>query len=240
MKSPVEPTNLEMRKIILVIIAVLLCQASVTAQKSSPVKLGLRVAPGIGWMSTSTEGYESGGIRGVIAAGLITDIYFTKNYAISTGFSILFPSGKLNYRDSIPINNTWVAGEVSSTYKLIYFEIPIMLKMKTNQFGKFSFFGQVGFGTGFRLKATAQSDFTPDTGTPESRDTNINNKTKVMRESILAGIGLEYHIDESTGIFAGINYSNSLNNVFNAMNLLTGEELKASPNYVELSIGVLF
>jgi hypothetical protein len=231
-----------MRKIILLLLASILSQATLVAQsqKSSPVKLGLRVAPGIGWINPSTEGYESGGIRGVISAGLVTDFYFTKNYAISTGFSVLFPSGKMNYRDSVLLNNSGMSGDVNSTYKFIYFEIPLMIKMQTNQFGRFSFYGQFGFGTGFRIKATAESDFTSDSGEKESRDINIKNKTHVMRESILAGIGFEFHIDESTRIFAGVNYSAGLNNVFHTMNLLTNYEVKGTPNFAELSIGVLF
>jgi hypothetical protein len=211
-----------------------------TAQAKNPVKLGLRVAPSLCWLSTNTPGYESDGFRGGANVGLITDFYFAKNYAISTGFSVLFPSGKMTYRDIFPYNDTIITGTVSGIYKFIYFEIPVMVKMKTNNFGKFSFFGQIGFGTGFRVKATGDAQFTGDNGVTSQASPTMNNKTHVMRESIIAGIGLEFHVDESTSLFGGFNYSNSLNNVFKITNNLTGEELKALPNFAELSIGVLF
>ncbi len=214
------------------------------AQQKNPVKLGLWVAPSINWIHTSTEGYSSDGIRGSANLGLVTDFYFAKNYAISTGFSVLFPSGKLTYREVSPdysyLDSVPAFGTYHSTYKFIYFEIPIMVKMKTNNFGKWSFFGQVGFGTGFRVKATAINDYTGDNGEKREFTPVIDNKTHLMRESILAGIGFEFHIDESTSLFAGANYSNSLNNVFKYTNLMTNQELQGVPNYVELRLGVLF
>jgi hypothetical protein len=222
------------------ILAFLLFPLLLAAQPKNPVKLGLRVAPSINWITTPTEGYQSDGIRGSANLGLITDFYFAKNYAISSGFSVLFPSGKMSYRDLIPYNDTVITGDVSAIYKFIYFEIPVMVKMSTNDFGKFSFFGQVGFGTGFRVKATSKADFVGDNGVTQTATPNISNKTHVMRESIIAGIGFEFHVDESTSLFAGVNYSNSLNNVFKSVNLLTNQEVKGLPNFAELSLGVLF
>ena len=229
-----------LRLIILIILMIPLVIHAQSDNKSS-FRLGLRVAPSVGWISTSTTGYESDGIRFSANAGLVTDIYFTKNYALSTGFSFLFPTGTLSYRDSLLRDNAYVAGQLNNIYKFIYFEIPVMLKMKTNQFGQFSFYGQVGFGTAFRMSAKAKAEFTPDgTTTSQSSDLDINNKTSLMRESVLAGIGLEYHIDKSTSLTAGFNYSNSLNNVFNTVNMITYEELKGLPNYLELNIGIFF
>ena len=62
----------------MIIILMLMIPLISFAQKESPVKFGLRVAPGIGWMRPNTEGYESSGIRAVISAGLISDFYFVK------------------------------------------------------------------------------------------------------------------------------------------------------------------
>jgi hypothetical protein len=231
---------MKMRKIPVLLFTLLLVPFLLPAQKTSPVKLGLRIAPGIGWINPGTTGYESDGIRGVISAGLVTDFYFTDNYAISTGFSFLFPSGKMSYEDVLLKDDTQDTGRFANTYKFIYFEIPLMVKMQTNQFGKFSFFGQIGFGTAFCMKATAEAEFTSTDGNVESSKLDINNKTALMRESILAGIGIEYHIDKSTRLAVGVNYSNALNNVFNSINLLTNQEVKGFPNFVELNIGVLF
>jgi hypothetical protein len=215
------------------------------AQKESPVKLGLRVAPNLSWINPGTEGYNSEGVRFGISAGLISDFYFAKNYAISTGFSFLFPSGRLTYEDMITVNGVQDTAANNRIYNFIYFEIPLMVKMQTNQFGDFSFFGQIGFGTGFRMKATAKNEVTFSDGTTGSSKNDINNKTALMRESVIAGIGIEYHIDKSTRITAGINYSNALNSVLKGKNGIPNEDgtlndVKGLSNFLELSIGVLF
>jgi hypothetical protein len=231
---------MKMRKIPVLLFALLFIPCLLPAQKTSPVKLGLRVAPGIGWINPGTTGYESDGIRGVISGGLITDFYFTGNYALSTGFSFLFPSGKMSYEDLLLHDNTSDTGSFSNKYNFIYFEIPLMIKMQTNEFGKFSFYGQIGFGTGFSMKSTADAVFTADDGSTTSSKLDINNKTVLMRESIIAGIGFYYHIDKSTCVLVGINYNNALNNVFKSVNLLTNEDVKGMPNFAELNIGILF
>ena len=82
-----------MKKRFTVFMTILLIPFLMVAQKESPVKLGLRIAPSISWLSPGTEGYDSEGIRAGISGGLVTDFFFAKNYAISTGFSIDFPSG---------------------------------------------------------------------------------------------------------------------------------------------------
>jgi hypothetical protein len=232
---------MKMRKIPVLLFTLLFIPCLLAAQKTSPVKLGLRVAPGIGWINPSTEGYNSNGIRGIISAGLISDFYFTSNYAISSGFSVIFPSGKLDYRDMrvLAVDDT-VVGQFNMTYKYIYFEIPLMIKMKTNEFGKFSFYGQVGLGTGFKIKATAEGDVAEDDGTSIPVDLEISNKTRLMRESIIVGIGLEYSVDKSTKLTGGFNYNAGLNDVFNSMNLLYNLEEQGTTSFAEFSIGILF
>jgi hypothetical protein len=221
-------------------LTILLLPMVLQAQKESPVKLGLRVAPALSWINPGTEGYSSEGIRFGISAGLISDFYFSKNYALSTGFSFLFPSGRLSYKDEIVVDGVEQPASINRIYNFSYFEIPLMIKMQTNQFGDFSFFGQIGFGTGFRMKATAKNDVTFEDGTTANSKTDINNKTALMRESVIGGLGIEYHIDKSTRITAGFNYSNSLNSVLKGTNLYYDQEAKGLLNFAELSIGVLF
>ncbi len=227
-------------RLAITILIILISAQVMQAQKESPVKLGLRVAPALSWINPGTEGYNSEGLRFGISAGLVSDFYFARNYAVSTGFSFLFPSGKLSYQDMIMVNGVDQLGTNNRIYNLIYFEIPVMLKMKTNQFGDFSFFGQIGFGTGFRMKATGKNDVTFADGSTASSTNDIQNKTSLMRESVIAGIGIEYHIDKSTCITGGFNYSNALNSVLKGTNLASNQEVKGLANFAELSIGVLF
>lgn len=212
------------------------------SQKQLPLKLGLKIAPNIGWMSPGTKGYSSDGARLGGTIGFISEFYFAENYALSTGFNFQFLNGALSYSDSLLVEsvNAVQDGKVSRKYNFLYLEIPLMIKMKTKSFGKISYFGQIGLGTGFRIKSTVKEHFEPTTGNPVDQQYDFNNGTTLIRESILVGIGCEYSIDESSRILIGLSYSNSLNNILTGVNYKTNLIEKTQLNYAELNIGFLF
>lgn len=224
------------------VFVLILLSNTVFAQKL-PVKLGLRVSPDIGWMNSDAKHYNNDGITGGISLGFVSEFYFLEHYAFLTGFNFMFLNGKLKYPDIQLLEGKTVKdeGTLSRKYNFTYLEIPLMLKMKTKEFGKFDFYAQIGFGTGFRLKARSRDSFQPTNQDAVTDKNDITNKTTMIRESVLFGIGTEFHVDESTTIVLGFSYSNSLNN------LLLGNNLKYPDvsaqgllNYAELNIGVLF
>jgi hypothetical protein len=214
--------------------------ATLFSQGKNPLKLGLRIAPNIGWMSPGTKGYSSDGARLGGTFGFVSEFYFAENYALSTGVNFQFINGKLNFSDSLLNSaNKYVFEEINRKYNFVYLEIPVMIKMKTKKFGKMSYFGQIGFGTGFRLKSSIKDNLTPateDMGSPE----NYNDYTTLIRESIIVGLGCEIHIDESSSILLGVSYSNSLNNVLTGENYKSQLKEKSQLNFAELNIGFLF
>ncbi len=213
------------------------------SQKDLPVKLGLKVAPNICWMNPGTKNYEYDGARLGATIGFVSDIYFAERYAFSTGFNFQFLNGKLTYPDNRmkPNDTTILSGQVARKYNFIYLEIPIMIKMQSKEFGRFSFYGQIGFGTGFRVKATADESFQPDHGEAFDQQYEINEATSLIRESLLIGLGFEFHIDLSSRIIFGISYSNALNNILNGgINDKTKMNEKSTLNYIELNLGFLF
>ena len=209
--------------------------------QDSPVKLGIKAAPNMSWMAPETKHYNYDGLTGAATIGLIADFYFAKNYAFSTGFNFAFLNGRLTYADSLSYDTTTSFGTMSRKYKFFYLDIPYMIKLRTNPFGKFSFFGQIGFSTGFRMSAKTRETFEPEGGgDPIEENININSETTLIRQAVLFGIGLEYNLAENTRIILGVNYSNALNNVLKGHNKHTDFNQKALLNFVELNLGVLF
>jgi hypothetical protein len=227
--------------ILVFLLSLVVISVQLNAQKL-PVKLGLRVAPSIDWMNSSTQDYEYNGIKPGITVGFISDIYFAERYALSTGFDFAFLNGKLTYSDSVylPSDGKVHNGQVERKYNIIYFQIPVMIKMKTKEFGKLTFYGEIGFGTAFRLKATATDNFKPDKGAETEQDYSLDGGTTLIRESIIVGGGVEFHLDQSSRILLGITYSNSLNNVLTGDNYKSGQAIKSTLNFVELNLGFLF
>ena len=210
------------------------------AQDYKPFKLGLKISPNLGWLNPNTKDYKSGNVAFGGVIGLVTDFYFSEQYAISTGLNFSFLGGSLKYRDQLITEQDTMIGDMVRKIRIIYIEVPLMLKMKTRQFGDFSFYGQAGFSAGFNLSSSAEDDFTSDQGKNFSEKKDFSGNTTLMRGAVCIGLGTEYHLDTSTRLILGINYSNSLNNVLKGTNSLTHSNVKAWLNYLELNIGVMF
>jgi len=228
-----------------IILLFLLCfgwvQSNPVQAQNQSIRLGLKASPNIAWMAPETKNYSYDGTSGGATIGLVTDFYFAKNYAFSTGFNFSFLNGKLSYSDLYIQDPDTIPVQMNRKYKFVYLDIPYMIKLQTNTFGKFSFFGQIGFSTGFRISAKARDELIPDSGgATVNENNNITFSTSLIRQAVIFGAGFEFHLDENTRIFLGVNYSNSLNNVLTGHNAASGFNEKAQLNFVELNLGVLF
>lgn len=206
--------------------------------QTSHVRLGLRIAPAISWMNPNENEYKNNGVKAGVAFGFVSEFGLTEHYAISTGFNFSFLGGNLQF----PYSKSPDTGTMKRNYSFRYLEIPLLIKMKTKQYGSICYFGQIGFGTGFNLRTKVSDDFvTPKNGTISDKSNLPSSEVSFIREAVLAGLGIEYKIDESVSLVIGLNYSNSLNNVLQGKNTLDQSlENRSSLNYVELNIGVLF
>jgi hypothetical protein len=228
------------KKILCLTALCLISIVMVRAQKSQEIKLGLKIAPNISFINPSTTGYSYDGAKLGAVIGLVSDFYFAERYAFSTGLNFSLLGGKIEYPDKIKVDTTNIPGTTKSNMSFVYIEIPLMIKMFTKKFGDFSFFGQVGFGTGFRIASHATNEFTSDKGGyTSSEKKDMVGKTTLIRESVLIGIGSEVYLDQSTRLFFGLGYSNSLNNILNGSDNF-GINQKAYLNYAELNLGVMF
>ncbi|MBW6490137.1 MAG: PorT family protein [Lentimicrobium sp.] len=203
------------------------------------IALGVKIAPNIGWLRADLENYSNEGIVTGIGWGLISDFYFAENYAFSTGFTVSFHNGKISYPDL----QSDAIGVLNRSYRLKYIDIPLLIKMKTNDLGKFRFFGNIGIQPGVRIGSKAKDSFRstipPMTITKDWHA--IDSQTNLFRATMVIGGGIEYPIDNSTAIIAGINFINGLSDVLKGDNRVnTAVEHKGVPNAFELTIGVIF
>jgi hypothetical protein len=203
------------------------------------VAMGVKLAPNIGWLKVDGDGYNREGIVPGLSWGLITDFYFAQNYAFSTGFTVSFHNGRISYPDI----QSDAIGVLDRRYRLKYIDIPLMVKMKTNQIDKFRFFGQIGVQPGVRIASKAKDTFIASSPVfTVNRDWhNIDSQTHLFRATMIVGVGIEYPIDKSSAIVAGINFVNGLSDALKGKNAVDGTiNHKGIPNAFELSLGVIF
>jgi len=70
---------------------------------------------------------------------------------------MLFNGGKLKF----PAVQNGDTGTMIRDYSIKYIEIPLSLKMRTNDINGMRFFGRIGLGTAFKLSAKKTDEFTP-------------------------------------------------------------------------------
>lgn len=243
-------SNIKNKLFISALLVLMTISLSSQAQQK-PFKFGFKLSPAISWLSPDAKNYETGGSDFSFSWGLIADITLMENYYLATGFNVSYFGGKLKYphmatleTNGTPMNYT---GEMQRTYNIRYIEIPLALKMKTNELAKnLKFFGQIGINTGFNIRAKANDEFSgnnPITGKDSYSENkvDIKDETTLVKASLLVGAGTEYVIDESVSVVIGINFNNGFTNILKGANTVDSSiDAKAVPYYFELNLGVIF
>ncbi len=198
---------------------------------------GLKAAPQIAWMKANTDDYQGNGAKIGFSWGFVSEFAFSENHCLATGFNILFNGGNLKYEEQDNSGNT---GTLSRAYSVKSLEIPLTLKMRTNEMNGLRYYGQIGLGTSFRFGAKVEDEFT-FIGLPTTTYDKVNyDDISFLRESLIIGLGAEYTLDAGTTLSAGLALNNGFTDILSGKNKLTGKKEKAALNFVELNVAVLF
>jgi hypothetical protein len=223
-------------KILLICLFAILALQGFSQEKG--FRFGIKVAPNIAWIAPDAEGYENDGSVMGFSAGFIADIGLADNYSINTGINYDYLNGKLKF----PFATTADTGTMYRKYNLRYVELPLTIKMRTNKFGDIAYFGELGVGTAFNVRAKSQDEFKLDNGAVISDDDNdVSKEIALVKESLIIGAGAEYFIDESTSLFLQLTFNAGLTNILTGNNSRSTDISQKGKLYdLQLSIGVLF
>ena len=233
------------------LLAVALIGTTAFAQETQrAVKLGIKAAPNLGWIHSDTKEVKSDGVRLGFTFGLMVDIRLgNNNYALATG-AFLNISGanqrseQFDFTDEQGVRYT--LPELALARKYQYVEIPVLIKLRTNEIGYMTYFGQLGFGSAYNISAKGDTyTLNTDGSVTSSSNANISKQTALFRPSLIAGLGAEYNLAGNTSVLIGVNYNHGLTDVFNKADLFTVEgnnkvEVHGKQHYVELVLGVYF
>lgn len=236
----------------------------------SNFQLGLKVSPNLNWIKPNSDLLERDGLSFGFNFGLMGDFNFAENYSFSTGIGLANVGGKFIKPDIQTFsdnNGNQVVGFGSTTadLQLKYIEVPLTLKLKTNEIGYLKYYAQVGFGLAFNYDASADEEFKYTTlnnnagATLSNEDVDYADEINALRASLILGFGAEYNLTGNTSLVVGLTFNNGFTNVFsedtyhadNNGNATTfaadgssenrrNQNGKAVNNYVLLNIGVLF
>ncbi len=207
-----------------------------------PFRFGLHASPSIAWIKPDVQEYESAGTKLGFSYGLLAEFNISNNYAISTGIDISYFGGKVEFEDYYNEyfeNGDTIPGQISSRYSLQYLQIPLMLKMSTNEIGYITYFAHVGLGTAIRLNAdVVDKDESGNLGT--SPDKDVSSDVAFFRESFIIGLGAEYSLGGNTSVIGSLNFNNGFTTTIKRENRLYNIQGNAIANYIELKVGIMF
>ncbi|WP_430816659.1 outer membrane beta-barrel protein [Carboxylicivirga sp. RSCT41] len=185
-----------MRHSTLLVLLGLILATNISAQDNKRTRLSFVLSPQISWLSSDNSSVDGNGNLFGYNFGVVMDRFFDTNYAFSTGLTINTTGGKLSYPADNPVEiggNLEYPGDV--TYRLKYIEVPIALKLITNEFHRSRYYGQFGLYTQYNIK------------TNDGEGNNLKNEVNFFDLGYQLGGGMEYSLGGDTYMMLGLIYS---------------------------------
>lgn len=183
----------------------------ISLHAQTPLRFNVHMDPQFAWFNSDDETVEPDGSIFHLQAGLQMDYFFAENYAFALGVGINNLGGNLLYADSTEFSSKGetllVEPGQSVKLNLQYIDIPVGLKLKTEELGYATFFLQLGFNPMINLNAKATSE----DASFEKED--IRESVNLFCLGYHVGLGIEYKLGGSTAVIGGIRWTSGLTDV---------------------------
>lgn len=222
-----------------------------TAQ--AQIRFGLRAAPHITWGISDNKVTTSNATRFNASYGFMLDYYFTENYAIATEFSMQYFGNSLTVDKSrftsVTHNNISHIYPANLTYEysLQYFNLPVLIKMRTKEIGYNRYYGEFGFSASVLARAKADIEYgslrieNSNINEPDEQDVlliqasqSYSDKVSSFRAGLIIGAGLQRNFFGNSLFIAGIRYENGLSG------FTQDDKWKTRLHFIALNLGILF
>ena len=218
-----------MKRIVLIWI---LLGSMISMNAQTKLKFSVNVAPQFAWLNSDDRDVDPDGSIFHMQAGLQMDYFFAENYAFALGFAINNLGGNLRYADSTTFlsKGEMLLVEPGQSVKLNmqYIDVPLGLKLKTEELGYVTLFFQLGFNPMFNINAKA-------TSTDASMDReDIRESINLFSLGYHLGIGAEYKLGGSTALIGGLQWTGGLTDVTD------NDRANVRLNALSINLGILF
>ena len=196
----------------LLFVGLMLAMSLTMSAQNNGFAFGFKFGPGFDWTGSTTGAAVNEGMRTGFGVGVVAEYYFAENYAIVSGINVNMNRGHYSFKnanDSITLLDPFT---VDRYYKSTIYEIPLMIKMMTNELGNLPLraYAQVGGGLGYAERVKVKDDNASEYASTDREFSNLLASLKI-------GGGAQYALDESTRIFAGVYFSHDFINNINSV-----------------------
>lgn len=195
----------------------------------SNVRLGLTAHPNLGFLKV--EGGKGKGFSTGFTYGLMGDFEFADNYCFATGLTVTTINGSGEILNYAPYHT--VANDLSYDvkFKMQYLQIPLSIKLKTDENNDIKWYGQFGLTTDVRIGA--KQDVEQDNLPLKKINESATGNTKFFRAGMIIGGGAEYRLSGKTSVMGGLTYNNGLTNMSKKPHTIKN-------HYVGINLGMFF
>ncbi|MCF3109155.1 PorT family protein [Niabella sp. CC-SYL272] len=226
-----------MKKSLLLTMACVFTGMTLFAQRSfygRPVRLGFKVDPVfVNTLRPLENGLEKDGSGFGVNYGLMADVQFSDTRgAFATGLEVAHASSSILIKDA---SKGLYSGNDNQKYKLKlqYLQIPLSVKLKTNDINGLRWWGQ--FGTYMGALIGSRLDYT--SGDKSEDNVNAMSKTNKLNMGLLLGAGGEYRLAEKTDLYFGLGFENGFTDITRNKDW---KDDKVALNRWALRLGVFF
>lgn len=190
------------------------------AEAQNTIRFGFQLSPNLTWINSNDNTINREGTNVGLRLGVMGEYYFSERYALTGGLGFAFGQGGSLIHETG--GNFFTESELSTPnlnvgqkplpdgvelgYQIQYIEIPLGLKMRTDEIGYLRYFAEIPiFTLGFR----AQSKGAITASDINEEDLDINKDVTPINLSWGVGAGIEYSITSNAVLVAGIYYNQS-------------------------------
>lgn len=183
-------------------------------------RLGLSINPNIGWLRYDDD-YDASAKMG-FSYGLVADLGFAKNYYFSTGLLVNSINSKIE-PGMIAVNPNDPAVPAYKDISLKYVDVPLTVKLKSNENELGRFYGQFGFTAGVKVSAKEKLE--------GMKKQSISGED-IFRLGLQIGGGAEWKLTDDLALMTGLTFNNGFTRAM--------KDGSPKTSYVALNVGIFF
>ncbi len=198
---------------------------------------GILFNPLFGWMNLepNDKSYTASGsgARLGLSYGVSLDYFFADNFGISTQLLFTYIYSRYHLANISNTNDTYnpIAQDIEYRNTIQYFQIPVLLKMRTNEINYLRYFANIGLAPSIKVRSRSDryvAGAITDEGLRDAvRDFNI---------FLVAGLGAQYDLSGSTALSLGVNYNEAF--IDPTPDRVGG--VNATLRYISINLGIYF
>ena len=214
---------------------------SPNAAQSQGYHLGLQLAPNVSMAEPRELSHAAIQSEAHFGYGFMFDAMFTEKYAIGTGVNVFYNGGITQHLAFQEDENGLSIEAVQLVQKQQYVEIPLTFKMRTNEIGYTTYFGQFGAGFGLNVRSEGSQKTTSfatldSLGSvtevvfsqsaleaAESEQVSMADRTRLFRPSMIIGLGAERRLTGSTALVFALRYNVGLRSQYEDFDVLQSQ-----------------